>query len=102
ESEFQLGSAKGELIAAEKILSAAKMLRALHRILAPLSGVVTQVRVNPGEAVDTNGPLAEVIDLGRLVVQVQIPSGELGSLKPGLAAEVEVDGNAPVKGKLEF
>lgn len=102
ESEFQVSSARGELTAAEKVLSAAKLLRSLHRILAPLSGVVTKVRVNPGEAVDTNAPLADVIDLERLIVLAQIPSGELGALKRGQAVDIDGDGGAIVKGKLDF
>lgn len=102
ESEFQLTVARGELLAAEKVLSSAKTFRGLGRILAPLSGTVTRVRVNPGEAVDTNGPLAEILDLGRLVVQAQVPSGDVGLLKSGLSVEVEAEGAAPARGKVDL
>jgi len=83
ETEQQLKTARAEL-------SAAQTQRDLLRVTAPLSGTVTRVAVNPGEAVELLTVMAEVIDHDRLVVSANIPSAELPFLKLGQPMELRV------------
>lgn len=81
--------AQGELDAAKGDLAAAETGLALLRIQAPLDGTVVKINSEPGEAVEANTVLAKIIDLGRLVVEAQVPSREAISLKPGQQALFE-------------
>jgi len=56
-----------------KNLQDAEAQLAALQVTAPLSGTVTRLTVKPGEAVDVNLPVAEVIDLRRLAVS-EVPS----------------------------
>lgn len=69
-------------------------------IVAPVSGTVTRLAVKPGEAVDVNMPLAEVIDLSRLAISSEIPAAEAAALKIGEA--VQVQSETPVTATLSF
>jgi len=82
EAEAQLSAARSDLREAETGL-------ALVRIQAPLSGTVTKIYRDPGEAVDLNTILATVIDLDRLVVAAGVPRREIDEIKAGQPAEIE-------------
>ena len=66
-----------------KALQSAQAQLALLRVTAPLSGTVVSVNVKPGTAVDASTVLAEVIDVGRLVVRTDIPEADASQLEPG-------------------
>jgi membrane fusion protein (multidrug efflux system) len=84
----------------QKNLQDAEAQLAALEIVAPVSGTVTRLAVKPGEAVDPNTPVAEVIDLSRLAVTAEIPAAEAADLKPG--EEVQVQGDTPVTATLSF
>ena len=65
-----------------------------------MSGTVTRLAVKPGEAVDVNMPVAEVIDLSRLAVSADIPAAEAADLKIG--EEVQVQSETLVTATLSF
>ncbi|HEU6449509.1 MAG TPA: efflux RND transporter periplasmic adaptor subunit [Verrucomicrobiae bacterium] len=69
-------------------------------IVAPVSGTVTKLNVKPGQAVDVNTPVAEVIDLNHLAVTTKIPVTQAPELKAG--AEIEIGGAPSVTAKLSF
>jgi membrane fusion protein, multidrug efflux system len=60
----------------------------LQLVTAPLSGTVLRVNAKPGQAVDLTTVVAEVMDLNRLAVSAEIPSGEANDLKSGEPLEV--------------
>ena len=66
-----------------KNLQDAEAQLAALQVTAPVSGTVTRLAVKPGEAVDVNMPVAEVIDLSRLAVSSEIPAAEAIDLKTG-------------------
>jgi len=82
EAELQLNTARKELMGAQAQC-------ALLKIEAPLSGTIVRANAKPGEAVDLNTVLCELIDLKRLVVTAGVPSVEAHSLKAGQAAEIQ-------------
>lgn len=83
------GTSEKLLQDAEQQLDAARVQQALLRVQSPLTGVVTQVNVKLGEAVDLATAMAEVVDLDRLVVSANVPSAELSAIEIGQMAEVK-------------
>jgi len=81
EAEQQLASARAELADAEARV-------ALVRLASPLAGVVTRIDVHPGQAVDASTVVAEVVDLARLVITVDVPAEEAARVRPGQPAAV--------------
>jgi RND family efflux transporter MFP subunit len=69
------------------------------RVIAPLSGTVTRLNVKPGESVDVNAAVAEVIDLNRLAVSAAIPAAEANDLKIGQNVQISGTGFQPVNGQ---
>lgn len=79
EAKQQLNAAQADVAAAETDLT-------LLHIQAPLDGTIVQINSEPGEAVELNTIMARIVDLGRLVAAVGVPSGEAVSLKTGQTA----------------
>src|ERR1017187_77516 len=82
-----------------KNLQDAEAQLASLRVIAPLSGTVTRLNVKPGESVDVNTVVAEVIDLNRLAVSAAIPAAEANDLKIGEAVQISGSGFQPVDGQ---
>jgi len=61
-----------QLAAARADLSAAQAQLALTRITTPIGGTVVRLPVHPGQAVDPSTVVAEVVDLGRLIVTASV------------------------------
>jgi RND family efflux transporter MFP subunit len=76
------------LAAARAELAAAQAATAQVRLASPLNGVVAHINVQPGQSVDLNTIVAEIIDLKRLVVSVNVPTDEAAPLRPGQPAEI--------------
>ena len=72
--------------AAQQLATAQSQL-ALVQLTSPIAGVVARINVQPGQAVDGNTVVAEIVDSRRLVVSVNVPDSEAGRLKTGQAAE---------------
>lgn len=82
------GTSQKLLQEAEQQLALARAQQALLQIHSPITGVVTRVNVKAGEAADLTTVLAELVDLDRLVVSINVPSAELAALKVGQPVEV--------------
>jgi membrane fusion protein (multidrug efflux system) len=94
--ENQLAVAKNDLAAAQTNFS-------YYSVSAPFSGTITGLKVSPGEYVDSNSVMAEIIDLKRLVAVVNIPVSEASDLRSGQSAEIKADnGGSPIHGRLAF
>lgn len=74
---------------AQQQLAAAQAQQALLRIAAPISGVVTHLNVRPGEAVDLNTDVAEIINPDQLVLSAEIPASQADRLSVGQTVEVQ-------------
>lgn len=83
-----------------KALQEAEAQLALLRVTAPLSGTVVRLNVATGSAVSTSTVLAEVIDLRRLVVQVDIPRATATELAIGQT--LNVLGATPITTRLGY
>ena len=76
------------LAAAQAEVAAVQAATAQVRLASPLDGIVARVSVQPGQSVDLNTVVAEIIDLKRLVVTVNVPADEAGRVHAGQAAEI--------------
>jgi membrane fusion protein (multidrug efflux system) len=81
EADQRLAAARAELASAQAAV-------AQVRLASPLDGILARINVQLGQAVDFNTVVAEIIDLKRLVVTVNVPAGEAGQLKEGQTAEI--------------
>jgi RND family efflux transporter MFP subunit len=97
EADQRLAAARAELASAEAAI-------AQVRLASPLDGVLARINVQPGQSVDLNTMVAEIIDLKRLVVTVNVPAEETGQLKEGQTTEIFADNaNKPATtGRVSF
>jgi membrane fusion protein (multidrug efflux system) len=96
ESEEALQTARSDL-------AEAQTQQALLKVNAPLTGTVSHIFVKPGEAVDLNTTMAEMVDLARLVAGAGVSSAEMGSVKVGQSVEIVVDKSTPpLNGTLSY
>jgi membrane fusion protein (multidrug efflux system) len=85
----ELAEAEAKVVEAEKALAAARTLRAVLTVQAPLSGTLVRMRAVPGESADLTADLGEIVDLDRLVVQAIVPASALPLLKSGQKVELD-------------
>jgi membrane fusion protein, multidrug efflux system len=73
------------------------------RVKAPIGGQIARRFVQPGEKVAFDAPLFSIVDLSQIEVQVQAPVSDVGRLKLGAGAQVEVEGvdGPPIAGRIE-
>lgn len=85
-------------------LAAAQAQLALVQLTSPIAGVVARINVQPGQTVDANTVVAEVIDPARLVATVNVPAAEAALLKAAQSAELltERDAKAAAQGKVLY
>lgn len=83
-----------------KNLEDARAQLASLEIIAPVSGTVTSVNVQPGQAVDPGTAVAEVIDFRRLAVSTKIPATQAAQLQTGDDVQLQTD--PPVTVPLSF
>jgi multidrug efflux pump subunit AcrA (membrane-fusion protein) len=102
----EIAEEDAKVAAAEAALAAAKAQREMLRITSPIDATVIAVSGNPGEFVDTSKVLIDLVSLDRLVVNVQIPVQESGSLKAGMPAQLSLASAGsdaqPVEGQIHF
>lgn len=98
------GTSEKAVQEAAQQLAVAQAQLALVQLASPISGVVARINVQPGQAVDANTVVAEVIDPARLVATVSVPAAEAALLKAGLPAELlfERSAAAAAQGKVLY
>jgi membrane fusion protein, heavy metal efflux system len=60
------------------------------KLFAPLSGLVSTVKVVPGQPVNADDSLIEIIDLNEVHAVAAVPEHLTGKLKPGMKARIRV------------
>ena len=90
----QLESAKGKYLGAEAQLS-------YSEIRSPISGVVTDRPLYPGEMSAAGTPIVTVMDVSSVIAKAHIPQAEAALLKVGDKGTITVPGlDQPVEGKV--
>ncbi|RDK07493.1 efflux RND transporter periplasmic adaptor subunit [Cupriavidus lacunae] len=71
-------------------------------IASPLDGLVTEVAVRDGMTVSPGMTLFRLADLSQVWVIAEVPEGQAGTIRPGMAATVLQSGApAPIAGKVD-
>lgn len=100
ESSYQ--AAAGEVKSAQAQLAIARQSLGDAVVRAPVAGVVAKRHVNPGERVNFDGAIVQVVDLASLELQAWVPPQVVGQVKPGQAVLLQADGIAgTVKGEVK-
>jgi len=90
----QLESAKGKYLGAEAQLS-------YSEIRSPISGVITDRPLYPGEMAAAGTPLLTVMDISSVIAKAHIPQADAAALRVGDSGTMVVPGvEKPIQGKV--
>jgi RND family efflux transporter MFP subunit len=76
-----------------------------RQVISPLSGTITEILLEVGEACQAYQPVARVVDTRRCYFVTNIEARSAGRLKLGQAVKLEVDGgpgSTPIEGNIVF
>ena len=85
-------AAKATYEAAAAATALARKARTDSILVAPISGIVSQRLVQPGERVALDAKLVEVVDLSRIEMEAAVAPEDVGAVQIGQTARLEVDG----------
>ena len=60
-------------------------------VVAPISGVIAERSIKPGNFVQLNSPIFRIVDTSRIEATLNVPERELATIKPGLPVQLLVD-----------
>ena len=83
ESETQLAKAKAAARSSELSLEEC-------RVKAPFNGTVSEVLIEQGVQVNPGSPILKLVDLSTIEVSIPVPEGEIGKIKIGQKALIDV------------
>lgn len=96
-----LKAAQGQLAATQGKYQAAEAQLSYSQIRSPISGVVTDRPLYPGEMATAGTPLLTVMDLSHVVAKAHIPQADAELLKAGDAATLTAPGlSSPIAAKV--
>ena len=92
EAAVEMGKVAAELAQTREALARTRERMARLQVRAPERGILKDLRVkNEGAVVPPNGPVFELVPLGReLVAEVKVSTRDIGQVKPGQAVDVRV------------
>jgi HlyD family secretion protein len=97
----QIRSAEGQLQAARGHYETAQAQLSYSQIRSPITGVVTDRPVYPGEMANAGTPLLTVMDMSKIVARINMAPDQAKALTVGNDATLTpADGSDPVTGKV--
>ena len=86
-----IAESQGLLDAAKADLEQANLVSEWCSITSPIDGVMVQLLARQGQFFDRAVPLATIMDLSNIFVQLRIPSREFGKVQIGTQVEVQLN-----------
>lgn len=99
---LNLPQLEAELKSAEATLAQAEAERNRGEVLSPITGIVNEVPVQVGQALQIGNILAEVIGLDPMLAVVEVAERQLAGIKVGDKAEVRLVTGERVTGQIRF
>ncbi|KAF0814142.1 Multidrug resistance protein MdtA [Andreprevotia sp. IGB-42] len=90
----QVQTAVADVNVSEAQLALARQALAKGRVAAPFAGTIAERLVEPGQRVGINSKLFTLVDLTELEWVASVPSGQIGEVRVGQTAQLQVDGFA--------
>lgn len=90
-SKEELDQAETDLALARGNLREAQVAYDQGLVKAPFKGVVNNLYIDPGEYVDTGAPVADLVNVDSIRINVNVPEMDVRYLKKGEFAQVTVD-----------
>jgi RND family efflux transporter MFP subunit len=87
-------SAQASYLASVAAVDLARKAKADALLVSPLSGVVSQRLVQPGERVPVDARVVEVVDLSRIELEAAVAPEDVVNVRVGQVASVSLDGRA--------
>jgi hemolysin D len=91
ELELKRGSKRTELDAQRVELANLELERQQAAIQAPMDGIITRRDVEPGAILEPGKPVMEIARQDGFRFEAEIPSEEVGHLRPGMPARIKLD-----------
>ncbi len=97
----QIVTARAQVDAAQAQLQAAEAQVAYSEVRSPISGIVADRPLYPGDMASTGQPLATIVDISRVVARANVPQTEASAVHVGDPATVkETSGTLELPGKV--
>jgi RND family efflux transporter MFP subunit len=100
-SRAALDTQKAQLAAAQAQLQTMQVTLRQASLVSPIDGWVAKRHAVPGEKLQAEQPVITVVDLGHLELAGLVGTHEIARLKPGMTAQVRIEGVAePVPARI--
>lgn len=87
-TEVQYLSAKNNKESLEKRITTTKEQMDMSKVKAPISGVIDEVMVKPGQTIAPGVPIARLVNFSKLKINANVPESYAGRIKPGNAIKI--------------
>jgi membrane fusion protein (multidrug efflux system) len=87
-TEVQYLSAKNNKESLEKRIVTTKEQWDMSKVKAPVSGVIDEVMIKPGQTIAPGVPIARLVNFSKLKINANVPESYAGRIKPGNAIKI--------------